>query len=273
MICDLHTHSIFSDGSFSPTDLAKLAKKAGLCALALTDHNTILGLREFKSACKNEGIESVCGVEFSTCYNSFQLHILALFVKEQYYNDIEEFIKPMAESKIESNKNLITKLNQAGYSITYEQFEESNIYNNFNRANIAQMLVEAGELDSVAQGFKTILSSRYGFYKPGKKLDTLKTIDFIKSIGAVSVIAHPFLNMNYDELDMFLPKAKAVGLNAIEVLYSRFSEGEQSLAKSLAQKHKLLESGGSDFHGTAKPEITLGKPAVPYEYLEKLKQI
>ena len=256
---DLHTHSTFSDGSCSPTELVRLASKIGLSAIALTDHNTISGLEEFKKAGKKYNIETVSGIEFSTETNNEDFHIIALFVKSEYYNSIENFVITATDNKIKSNKILVNNLNHAGFDISYEQLVNNNGSENFNRVAIAKELKEKGHVQSIKEAFNGLLHEKTGYYIPPKRLDTYETIKFINSIGAVSVWAHPLKDTSFEKLNnLYLPKAKRFGLVAIETMHSSYTEQQAEDATKLAMKYNLLSSGGSDFHGENKENVLLG---------------
>ena len=256
---DLHTHSTFSDGSCSPTELVRLASKIGLSAIALTDHNTISGLEEFKKAGKKYNIETVSGIEFSTETNNEDFHIIALFVKSEYYNSIENFVITATDNKIKSNKILVNNLNHAGFDISYEQLVNNNGSENFNRVAIAKELKEKGHVQSIKEAFNGLLHEKTGYYIPPKRLDTYETIKFINSIGAVSVWAHPLKDTSFEKLNnLYLPKAKRFGLVAIETMHSSYTEQQTEDATKLAMKYNLLSSGGSDFHGENKENVLLG---------------
>ena len=273
--CDLHCHSTFSDGSLTPSELISLAEKQGLSALALTDHNAGKGLREFMAAGEKSEVEAIAGCEFSTDYNGRELHIVGLFFPESAWLKIKEYVEIMRLSKKESNIKLIERLNADGYEITYDEIAKTTSADGFNRAHVARVLFEKGYIGSVKEAFKTLLREDGKYYAPPKRLDAFETIRFIKENGAAAILAHPFLNLNYEELEEFLPKAKAQGLDGIETLYSKFSKEDTQMAKELARRFDLKESGGSDFHGKAKPEIQLGtgcgELCVPYEFVEILK--
>ena len=274
-VCDLHSHSTFSDGTFTPTQLASLAEELGLSALALTDHNTSRGLDEFMNAGKNSSVETVAGCEFSTEWEKHELHIVGLFFPESTWVEIEDFVELMHIAKRNSNIILIENLNKAGYELTYEEVAASTDADEFNRAHVAKVLAGKGYAESVDDAFKRILREDIGYYVPPKRLSAISAIKFIKANGAVAILAHPFLNLNYEELEEFLPKAKEAGLDGMETLYSKFSEKEILQAKELANRYGLKESGGSDFHGTVKPDIQLGSGRgnlkVPIEFYNNLK--
>ena len=275
--CDLHTHSNYSDGTLTPPELLKKAEECGLSAIALTDHNTITGLNDFLNAGKTSTIETIPGVEFSTTYKRSEYHILALFVKPEHYNKITDLFKKYDDLKEESNLDLINKLKNAGMEIDYKKIKNQTPNGRLNRANIALEMVNKGYISSVEEGFKTILSKTYGFYVEPPKPGTIEIIKFIKSIGAVSVFAHPLLNHTLEDLHDLLPKAKEAGLDAIEVYYSTYTDEETKIVLDLANKYNLLYSGGSDFHGETKPDISLkvgrGNLNIPYEFLTELKKL
>ena len=274
MFCDLHTHSTFSDGTFSPTEIVLKAKEIGLDAVALCDHNTVAGLDEFVSAGKKYGVTTVAGIEFSTEYNSKQLHIVGLFIKKENYSDITEIMAESQKLKEESNKLLVKNLAKDGYILDYDEIKSSTVDGFVNRANIAAALMQKGYVSSVKEAFQTLLMSKFGYYVPPKRPSSLYIIEKLKGFGSISVLAHPFLNMNEDELREFLPKAKACGLNATEAYYSLFDKAETELAEKICDEYGLLKSGGSDFHGATKPDILLGvgkgNLAIPTEIYKNL---
>ena len=275
--CDLHTHSVFSDGTDTPRELIAKASASGLCALALTDHNTIDGLDELVRAAKNYEIDVVPGIEFSTEYQDHELHIVALFVKKSAYKMINEHLKKAKEAKEESNRTLMQKLMDDGYAVSYDELKAYATTNNINRAVIGQYLLTKGIISSVKDGFETILSEKSGYYIPPKRPSTLDTIKFIKSIDAIAVLAHPLLDLSPNELQKFIPLAKDAGIDAIETYYSLFSKEQQEWLSKIANENNLLESGGSDYHGSVKPHITLGSGkgnlAVPVSvYLQMLRK-
>jgi len=272
--CDLHTHSTASDGTLTPTQLLHLAVETGLEALVLCDHNTVAGLPEFTEAAKDLPLEAVPGIEFTTEFENKELHMLALWVKPKHYAAIHGILDDFKRRKAESNARLVVALAKAGYEIDYETIQKEHSY--VNRAHIAQALMDKGYVSSVKEAFKMLLKSEQGYYVPPKRPDALETIRFIKSIGAVAVLAHPLLNLDETGLRKFLPLAKESGLDGMETLYAKYTPEETVLAKALAAKFGILESGGSDFHGETKPDIALGtgrgELRVPIKCLENLKK-
>lgn len=272
--CDLHTHSTFSDGTVPPAGLVEKAIQRGISALALTDHNTAAGLPEFMEAGKERGLLTVPGCEFTTDYEGVELHIVGLGFAKEVWQEIEDYVELMHIAKRQSNLKLIERLQAAGYQVTYAEAQALTDGGAFNRAHVARVLVGKGQLSSVQEGFKTILKEGNGFYVPPKRLSALATIRFIKMYGAKAVLAHPFLNLDEEALREFLPQAIEAGLDAMETRYSTYSEETTVLSESIAKEFGLKQSGGSDYHGDAKPGLELGigygDLEVPYEFYENL---
>lgn len=273
--CDLHSHSRFSDGSMTPTEMVALAEQLGLSALALTDHNTSLGLKELMEAGRYSPVITVPGCEFSTEYRGKEVHMVGLFFPQETWQEIEDFVELMHMAKRHSNKKLIEALQQDGYPVTYQEAAALTGSEDFNRAHVARVLMAKGVVSSVKEAFQTLLKEGNGYYTPAKKLGTLATVRFIQNYGGVSVLAHPFLNFTEEELREFLPLAKTEGLVGMETHYTEFSPETTEKAISLAKEFGLKESGGSDFHGEAKPTIALGSGwgdlVVPFSFYENLR--
>ena len=278
---DLHTHTHFSDGTYSPAELIDEAERVGLSAIALCDHNTVRGLDEFLAAAQGRNIEAVPGIEFSTDYLTsegrvLELHMLALFVRPKHHEAINALVAQMAENKQKSNRALIKELQRHGYDITYDEVcAEAN--GNVNRAHVAAVMTRKGYTPTIQEAFAMLLNPENGLYQPPARLPVFETIKFIRSIGAVPVLAHPFLQFKENEagLRAFLDKAIPCGLIGMETLYSTYEEKTTSLSRAIAHEYGLCESGGSDFHGERKPDIALGTGkgnlAIPYEFLGRLK--
>lgn len=256
-ICDLHTHTKFSDGTLTPTELIALAKGNDLYAIALTDHNTASGLPEFFAAAEGSDIEAVGGTELSCDYNGREIHIVGLFLSLDDAKKVEDLMYQMKQNKIISNKNLIERLARDGYDISYEAVEKT-VNGYMNRAHIATYLVSKGYFSSRQEVFDKILQPYGQYYIPPKTISAFEGIEFLNSLGAVSVLAHPYLSIPKDQMDAFLTEAKASGLDAMETVYTTYDDKTALEAKAMAEKYNLLESGGSDFHGGNKPDTKLG---------------
>lgn len=276
MLCDLHAHSAFSDGTLTPKELVELAEHLSLGAVALTDHNTVAGLPEFMEASQGKQVKAVPGVEFSTEYHGIELHILGLWIQPENYGVVTELLNEMVRRKECSNLALVETLRRQGIVLDYEKIKAATPQGQVNRALIALEMTRLGYTASVKEAFSKWLSEDQGFYQPPRRLEAMEVIAFIRSIHAAAVLAHPFLKLNEAQLRSFIKEALPYGLDGMETEYPLFSQEETILARRIADENGLLRSGGSDFHGQAKPDIALGAGkgllAVPMELYEKLLQ-
>ena len=273
--CDLHTHSVFSDGTWRPEDILREAERIGLCAVALTDHNTLAGIPDFLRAASGGSVEAVAGVEISTDYGSTELHVVGLFLPEDSFERVDSLLAKLRDRKDAANREMIARLVRDGYDLDFDEIKAES-KGLFNRAHIASRLMKGGYVGSIAEAFKTLLAKEGKYYVATKRLPVLEVIGFLREIGAVPVLAHPFLNLTEDELRKFLPIAKKHGLTAMETIYSTYDENTVRLSRMIAKEFGLSESGGSDFHGERKPDILLGRGygelAVPYDFYKNLKE-
>ena len=254
--CDLHTHSIYSDGTYTPDEIINEALKLDLSAIALTDHNTVDGLTEFISSARGKNIDVVPGAEFSVDYNGVELHILGLFIDPEHFDKVSDLMASVNKRKEESNIDLIESLRSIGFDLDYSAIKAATPNGKFNRAHIAAAMVEKGYISSIKEGFETVLSKNAGYYKEPQRLTAQEIVDFISSVGAVSVLAHPFLNLNKSELVEFLSTIK--GLDGMECYYSAYDETTVNESIRIANEFGLACGGGSDFHGATKPDIKVG---------------
>lgn len=273
MKCDLHCHSVFSDGTSTPEEIVALAKENN-AVVALCDHNTATGLPVFLAEAVKQGVTAVAGAEFSSEYKGKEVHILALFIPEKHFDRVEEMTRGYRIRKTESNFNLIKRLNEAGYGISFEKLQSEAEGGSFNRAAIAAELKRKGYVSSNQEAFDSVLSKKGGFYIPPRRDNTLDVISFIRSINALPVLSHPLISLSEEELTEFLGEAVNAGLLGMETEYSLYTPEETATAKRLALCFGLLESGGSDFHGENKPDIEFirgkGNLQVPEEFYNKL---
>ena len=273
--CDLHTHSVFSDGTWTPEEIIDEAERLSLSAVALCDHNTVLGLPRFIAAGRGKNVKTVPGAEFSVTWGKCKIHLLGLYIPESAFEPIEEMMREDVRLKEESNLNLARALCDAGYIVDYGEIKKKSPTGRVNRAHFAEALWNAGYVGSIDEAFSTLLSSSKGLYTPPRRRDVMDMIRTIASLGAVPVLAHAFLNLTCEELEEFLPLAKDAGLVGMECLYSTYSDEETELSFALAERFGILPSGGSDFHGERKPDIALGvgkgNLQVPSAWAEEIK--
>lgn len=276
-IIDLHTHSNASDGSMTPKELIFHAKEAGLSAVALTDHDTADGIALAKEAAKEAGIEFIPGIEFAAYYKDREVHIVGLFIDETN----REFItatQQAAADRAKRNAQMIQRMQEAGIDISLEALYAEEGDGILTRANFAACLIRRGAASSVNEAFKKYLDKGRPFYIPRKKLLPEDAIRYIHVSGGIAVLAHPLLyHFTDNELDTCMADLKSLGIDALEAYYSRNRLFDTGRMKALAKKYGLVLSGGSDFHGSYKPDIAIGRGTgnliVPYEVLENLRAV
>jgi len=270
--CDLHNHSIFSDGSNTPRELILHARSLGIDAIALTDHNTIEGLLEFDKAAKELNFNAVLGSELTCEFKGKEVHMLCMFIDLNHTQGITKFIKAIRMSKRGRNIELAERLSADGYNIDLFALER-RFGNNVNRAHFGVVLTEMGVTSSVSEAFATILAEGGKYYTGSPRPDAIKTITDILSWGCVPVMAHPLISLSKEELEEFLPLAAKAGLVGAEAYYSKFTDEETKYIESLCNTYGILKSGGSDYHGSIKPDVQMGMARVPYSCYESLVQI
>ncbi len=281
-LCDLHTHSNYSDGTLTPLEIIDSAINIGLKAVALTDHNTVAGIPDFLSAAKDKNIEAIPGAEFTVGYGLDEIHLVGLYLPESSFDEITSMMKLPNQYKEESNIALVEALNKAGYTISYEDIKTKNPNGNINRSQIAMELLSKGYIATKQEAFDTILHPSAGYYVEPKRICIWDMLDFLNSINAVTVLAHPLHEPfstsgkpDVARLETFLQEASKRGLTAMECYYSTYDEDTTDISISLTDKYGLLYSGGSDFHGSSKPDIALGfghgNLKIPYKWAQNLK--
>ena len=262
---DLHTHSTFSDGTFTPLQLVKYAEEKGLKAFALTDHDTTEGVKEAKSIETN--VEVISGVEISTRYDKKEIHIVGLYVNENDA-DLNKQLKYYREKRVTRNFEILEKLNSLGVDITIDDVKESCTGDVISRAHIAKALVSKGFVGSYTEAFDRYLGDNKCAYVPRETLNYEESMELITKAGGVPVLAHPLLyKMSDTNLENMMVKLRQKGLKAVEVYYSTHSNSDTQHIMAMANRVGLIYSGGSDFHGATKPKIDMGtgmgKLAVP----------
>ena len=255
---DLHTHSNKSDGSLSPSELVDLAAEKGLSAIALTDHDTTEGLDEAISRGFKKGVMVVPGVELSCEYQGHDIHMIGLCIDHHdhdFCSRLEEFV----DSRDNRNKKMCAKLTEAGFPVDYDELISKYRDSVITRAHYARFMHDKGYVSSPAEAFERYIGDHAPYFIPREKVTPIQGIELIRSADGIPVLAHPLLyGLGKDRLDTLVSELKDAGLVALEALYCTYSEADERDMRTLANKYKLLVSGGSDFHGAAKPGLELG---------------
>lgn len=273
---DLHVHSTFSDGTYTPEQLVDTALAAGLSAIAITDHDTTDGIPFAKAAALNTELEIIPGVELSCEYKEKEVHMLGFYLNET--NPILlEYLRRFQLSRSSRNQQMVNLLAAEGLDITYEKLLADNPDCVITRANIARYLVDHGCVKDMATVFSKYIGDDCCCFVPREKVTPEQAIQLIHEAGGVAFLAHPLLyHMSTITLQNLVSELASVGLDGIEAIYSTYQPGDERNMKDLANEHHLLISGGSDFHGTNKPFIRLGTGMghlfIPYEVLTNIKK-
>lgn len=280
---DLHVHSTESDGTLTPEEVIFAAKEAGLSAIALTDHDTAAGVAKAKKAADACGIELIPGIELSTEYSpafgksgSKEVHIVGLFIDPENRLLLEKTAEFRA-CRDNRNAKIVEALQKEGFDITMEALTAENPDCVITRANIARFLYNHGCIKSVQEAFEKYIGDDCRCYVGRFKVTPMEAVSLIKEASGVAILAHPLLyHMSSVNLQQMIEELKAAGLDGIEAIYSTYTTGDEQLVKRIAAQNGLLISGGSDFHGSNKPAIHLGRGRghlyVPYAVLEALKE-
>jgi hypothetical protein len=273
---DLHTHSTASDGTLSPAELVREAKRCGLRALALTDHDTTNGLEEAIEAGRIEGVELIPGCELSVDYPRGQMHILGLWLPA-HPEGVQHKLAYLRERRHSRNERIIAKLRKLGLDIDYAEVRDLAGEASVGRPHIARVLVHKGLVGSVQGAFDRYIGPRGKAYVPKDKLKPGEAIEVLKRDKATVILAHPYsLELGESELRSEVAKLQELGLDGAEVYYPEHTEEQTETYRALCRELDLLMSGGSDFHGSVKPDIALGTGRgdlrMGYELVQRMKE-
>lgn len=274
-IIDMHVHSSASDGTFSPSALLLEAKKAGLAAMALTDHDTMDGIQEAEAAAAKLGIELVPGIEISTEYHGREIHVLGYYVSPEYPR-LKAMLEEFRDFRATRNERMVERLREEGFSITMEALVKKFPDSVLTRAHVARYLCETGQLPDIRTVFAEYLGENCRCYIQRPKISPVEAVTLILEAGGIAVLAHPVLcNLPEEERRQMILEMKEAGMCGLEAVYSENTAEDEAHMRSLAKEYGLLLSGGSDFHGSNKPDIKLGVGKgnlhIPYAFLQGLK--
>lgn len=254
---DLHSHTTASDGTFSPAQLVDEARRVGVRTLGITDHDTFAGYDQALPLARDAGLHLVCGIELSTKLHAHSVHLLGYFLNDQHPGaaGFRAWIRDLQESRRERNVRLVARLRELGLEITMEEAEARG-GGMTGRPHFARLLMEKGYVSNMQQAFDEYLDESAKGYVTRREPQFAEAAGRIRQAGGIASLAHP-IRLREDVAGA-LPGLCADGLTAIEAYHSDHSPAETQLYLQLAADHGLLVTGGSDFHGDAKPEIQLG---------------
>lgn len=264
---DLHLHTHFSDGTFSPEEVVARGQRSGFAALALTDHDTVEGCPRMAAACEAAQIEFIPGAELTAELNDIELHILGYFLDTQNQKLLSELARfqVVRQDRI---REMVARLNEINVPLRAEEvFALANCAAP-GRPHVARALVKGGHCANHDEAFERFLKKNRPAWVPKAKMSALEAVELIHQAGGLAVMAHPGLNRTDD----IIPNLVEAGLDGIECFHTKHSTSASERYLIIADKHKLLVTGGSDCHGLSKGRPLIGTIKLPYEHVEKLKQ-
>ena len=270
---DLHVHTTASDGTCSPAEVVRIAKEKGLSAIAITDHDTVAGYAEAAAEGERVGLEVVPGMEISTRYLG-PVHILGYYLdtKSPVLNEVTDWL---VQDRDKRNRKMARLMQEDGLPVDYDEMRE-RFGAVIGRPHFAEVLVELGLAENVQDAFARYVERGQKYYAARNFLPIERSIRLIREAGGVPVMAHPFQYKLQDaQLRELLDLCVKNGLMGMECRYSGYTEEQVQYLLALAKEYSLVPTGGSDFHGSVKPHISLGDGTgglfVPYRFLNGVK--
>jgi hypothetical protein len=279
---DLHIHTTASDGTFTPEQVVSHAHQLNLKAIAITDHDTVVGSKEALRSGIPPSLGFLTGVEISSTPPPFypgsgSFHLLGYSIRLDD-PQLNRTLEKLQQARQNRNPAIINRLNELGISITLDEVLREAGEGQLGRPHIAQLMVKKRAVASIDEAFDQFLGTGKPAYVDKQRVECFKAIEIILDAGGVPILAHPGL-LDYKtegRLDELIGKLKKAGIQGVEVYYSGHTPDQTRLYAELAKRHELLMTGGSDFHGAIQPDIEMGSGhgdlIVPYELFEKLIQ-
>lgn len=268
-VVDLHTHSTASDGTLTPAALVQLASRRGIRVLGLTDHDSTEGIDEALAAGAALGMTIVPGVELSTDVPTGELHMLGYFI-DHHDARLLQTLRSFREVRQSRAERIVEQLRAIGLPIELDEVRRLAGAGAIGRAHVARVLIHRGYATSMDDAFARYLGRGRPGYVPRLRLTPVDAVALVRSAGGAAVLAHP---LSVADLEQTLDELVAAGLAGLEVLYASYSDGERAALRWLADRHALIPTGGSDFHGPGEREgADLGSVAVPEETVERLRR-
>lgn len=256
---DLHMHSMFSDGTFTPEELVAAGVRQSVKAMALTDHDTTAGVPRFLTAAQAAGIKAFSGVEVSADVERGTLHILGYGIQPDH-DGLGQHLAWIRKGREERNLEIIRKLNQLGMGVTYQEVAAYAGADVVARPHFALALMAKGYVGNKREAFDRFLARGKPAYAERTRLDAAATFSLIRKAGGIPVLAHPFsLQLSGEPLRAKIREFKSQGLGGIEVYYPEHNQERQRTYLRLAKEFDLVATGGSDFHGAVSPGVEIGR--------------
>jgi len=257
---DLHTHSSASDGTARPAEIYGLAKRMGLTAVALADHDTTGGLDEFLASAIPGGPAAVPGVEISVARADREIHLVGLFIRE-HCAALEDLLADIRQHRDERNPMIIERLRGMGYDISIAEVQAVAGGDSIGRPLFAKVLVKKGYFADANAVFEQCLKRGAPAYVPRRLPEPATAIAAIHAAGGLAIWAHALHRADNEvaEFRRTLEVLIGAGLDGIEAYYPSFTPAQTDLLLKAAQQHQLAISGGTDYHGANQPDLELGR--------------
>jgi predicted metal-dependent phosphoesterase TrpH len=270
---DLHVHTVFSDGTFTPTEAVGLAAERALDVIAITDHDTIEGLPEAFEASARLDVQIVPGVEFSTVHAGEGIHMLAYYMELEDPGFVTELDR-LRDDRLTRAERMVQKLQAMGYPVSFERVKQIAGGGTVVRPHVAQAMVEAGVVPTVKDAFSDqFIGSGGPAYVEKHAMDPIEALELIHGAGGVCVLAHPGTWRETDPVPpQLIQELIASGLDGIEALHPEHTPELEARFVSMATEAGILWTGSSDCHGTLYDPVRLGTRTTPPEQFERLKQ-
>ncbi len=272
-VADLHVHTNVSDGSFSPEEIVRYAESKGLSALSITDHDSCDAIEPAMAAAEEPGMEIIPGVELTAeLSEGEEIHVLGYFI-DWKDKEFSGKLRHIADVRRERAKKIIIKLREHGIDVSEQELLDFSGGGSIGRLDIAHLLLKKGAVSSTNGAFVKYIGNNGPCYVKKFKLSPGESVELIKSVGGVAVLAHPkTVKARGKTTEEIVETLVRDGIRGIEVYHSDHKESDVKRLRKMAEKYNLLTTGGSDCHGTRKREILTGKVKIPYELVEKLRQ-
>lgn len=255
---DLHTHSTSSDGTFTPEEVVALACREGLGAIALTDHDTTAGIARAKKAAEHSAVELIPGMELSCVYKGTEIHILGFFADEMS-ETLARGLAAFRQIRDDRNQAMMNRFLEDGFDLSWEELCCGTPDTVITRAHFARILTEKGYADSPGQAFERYLQYGGSYCSRKETVTPRQVLELMCTCRVWPCLAHPMqYHMDYGQIEVLALSLKELGLRGLEVYHPSHNQGQSSRLQVIAKKLGLLPSGGSDFHGAAKPDIRIG---------------
>jgi predicted metal-dependent phosphoesterase TrpH len=266
MYADLHLHTCFSDGTYTPEELAGHAHRNGLRAVALTDHDTVDGCVPMAAACQALGVEFVPAAELTTEMAGHELHVLGYFLDVENPTLLEQ-LRRFQEVRQQRIHEMVERLNHMKIPLKADSVFRLANCRSPGRPHIARALVQGGWCSGVDEAFERFLKKGKPAWVPKFKIQAPDAIQLIHKAGGVAALAHPGIN----HCDEIIPELAAAGMDGLECFHTKHSTSMTQRYLEIADRHRLLVTGGSDCHGMSKGQPLIGSIKVPYECVERLR--